>query len=196
MKTIPITFVENNNGTGPATFTRVNHDAKTNVFIYKRTFDEPNYSVYEVFIAKIVKEGAPLPNGKFVTEAYIQYPGATHFGHSAFSINNLERATTKFNELIEKVNKSDEINIDVVDTETLTTKILSKGKRGRKSARRPDLIYPTTKVFTMNDLVVINKAWTRSNLYIAVKTSKTIKIVGTQPTKTGFGKATTLYSLI
>lgn len=198
MKTIPVTFTANNDKTGNAVFAMVKQDTKTNTFIYKRTFDEPSYSTYEVFTAKTVKEGAPLPDGSTVKETYLQYPGSAAFGHTAFSINDLERANTKFNELIEKVNIRELDALETVDNEELVTSGI-KGNRGRPAVTRPEIVYPQSKSFTIKQLLSVNPDWNQPTIHKKMQEfikNNIVQVVGTQDNKGGKGKRATLYSVV
>jgi hypothetical protein len=109
MKEIPKQFVCNADKSGDHTFTQIKRDDL--VFLYQRAPVETNkVKGYEVFVAKVVPQGAPLPNGTAVSESYEQYPGAAAFGKTAWYFNHISGAEKRFAELVE-IQKNKAISI-------------------------------------------------------------------------------------
>ena len=98
MKNLEKRFVCNTDKSGDNTF--VEAFRQDNVAVYDRYDTEGKYRGSEVFIVKVVKEGAPLPNGTFVSESYEQYPGTHAFGKTAWYTNVRENAIQRANQLI------------------------------------------------------------------------------------------------
>lgn len=103
-------FQKNSNQTGLQRFNLIksgtNPDGK-NVYIYKRTYIGDNRVDrtfgFEVFIPLVKKAGTyQLPNNKSITynEDFEEYPGASHFGRSAFFCVDIQSAEDRFNSLM------------------------------------------------------------------------------------------------
>jgi hypothetical protein len=94
MKNLEQTFVMNADKCGNHKFTQIRREAI--VAAYKRNrVSDGRFQGVEVFLIKTIKEGAPLPGGGQVAEAYEQYPGASAFGRHAWSFTGIEAAATK-----------------------------------------------------------------------------------------------------
>ena len=94
MKNLKLTFVKNCDGCGNHTFTQLRREG--NIAAYRRNrVKDGRFMGVEVFLIKTVKEGAPLPAGGHITEAYEQYPGASAFGRHAWSFTGTDVAATK-----------------------------------------------------------------------------------------------------
>lgn len=201
MKQIPTTFQSNNDKCGIATYTLVEKDEQTGTYLYERKF--PNYTAWEVFTAKIVKAGSPLPNGTTVQEDYVQYPGSSLFGKgSAYSCNSLERAEIRFLELIDRAKGLMGISTPVSETDVdeksdeVEVGVVHRGGKGRKAAVRPAIEFPS-KTFKMKELLELNKdGWTQGTLYIEVQKllgNNTLQVAGTEKNEGGRGKKAVLY---
>lgn len=105
MKELEKIFVKNCDKCGNHTFTQLRKDG--NVYLYRRNRMDSTFHSFEVFVAKTVLAGSPLPNGTVVEEDYIQYPGASAFGRTAWSISGKEEiglmaANRKFNAVLKR----------------------------------------------------------------------------------------------
>ena len=194
-------FKMNADKTGEMTFEQVKRTDK--VALYKRTYPDGRLHSYEVFEIFIVKAGAKLPNGVVVAEDYEKY--CTANSRNAYFCNSEFRALIRYNELISQIAERTIINVadeNTVsdDAETLVSEIVTTGKRGRKPVVRPALVFPTSKTWTMRELVTLNNAhWNQPTAYIELqKLIKTnlIKISGEQNNTGNKGKPAKLYSKV
>jgi hypothetical protein len=168
--------------------------------IYRRVNDETQAEAYEVFAAKTVKAGAPLPNGTVVLESYIQYPGSNQFGKTAYFCTTLERAEIRFDELIARVKANrGETTEDVSDQPTIAQNTTFVARRGRRAVVRPAVVFPSSKSFKMKDLLGLNKDYNQPVLYIAIQKlikDKKVKVVGTEKNASGRGKPSVCYAVV
>lgn len=89
MKLLETKFVKNCDKCGDHTFTQIRNEG--NVYLYRRNrISDGTFHSFEIFVAKTVKAGTPLPNGNVVAEDYVQYPGAAAFGRTAWSVSGKE----------------------------------------------------------------------------------------------------------
>ena len=151
MKNLELTFVKNCDGSGNHTFTQIRREAI--VAAYKRNkVSNGHFQGVEVFLIKTIREGAPLPGGGQVTEAYEQYPGASAFGRHAWSFTGNEDVATKaamarFDTLLKG-------QIPVVEGED-ETEIIHVARVGKSAAPRRSLNFPE-KPFTQKELAAHN----------------------------------------
>jgi len=199
IKELKSTFTGNYDKTGMCVFTQLQKDEKTQVYLYERKW--PAYTAYEVFISKLVLEGAPLPGGGKVEQSYRSYLGTSLFGRGrGFSCSSLERAQMHFKALVDKVNGLTKTAVadtsDDVKDENVVVGVI---RRGRKAAVRPSLVIPS-KSFKMKDLVTLNEdGWTQPTIYVAIQKmigEGSVTIVGTEKNESGRGKKSVIYSLI
>ena len=188
-------FTTNADKTGDMTFEQVKRTSR--VAMYKRTYPNGKLHSYEVFEIFVVKAGAKLPNGCVVAEDYEKY--CTANSRNAYFCSSEARALIRYKELIAQIANR---TIDNVTAETTVGEVVetsgnvTRGKRGRKSVVRPEIVIPTTPTFTINDILKLNSSWTKPTLYLAVKSHSGIKFVGTKQNVGCRGKATNLYGKI
>lgn len=75
------------------------------VCVYERIKKSGQHDGYEVFVVKIVKEGAPMPGGGTVAETYESYPRANSFGRTAWHLRGMPLVEQRFQELLQKQNQ-------------------------------------------------------------------------------------------
>jgi len=193
IKPLEKSFIKNCDGLGDHQFTYIKHHG--NVYMYRRDYMDGKLHSYEVFESQLVKEGAALPNGETVKQGYMKYVTSNSRAGTAYFCNEKGSADVRYDELIKKVEGRNTETTEDTTEEGVTT-IVTKGKRGRKAVARPEIVLPTSKSFTMKDLLAINKEWNQPTLYLAVKKSSKIKVVGTQPNSGGRGKPAVTYSAV
>lgn len=93
-------FVKNADFTGEHTFTLVKRTE--DVALYSRHKEDGALFGYEVFLVKIVKEGAKLPNGTVVEESYEKYATKNTIGPSGYFCSNIESALKRYDQLLVK----------------------------------------------------------------------------------------------
>jgi hypothetical protein len=106
---LQLAFLTNADGCGDQVFTQIKRTGT--VCLYKRTRLNGTVHGYEVFTAKLVKAGSPLPGGAKVAADYESYPGKSSFGRTAWAVNDLDRAEERFDALLGKE------SAEVVDNE-------------------------------------------------------------------------------
>jgi hypothetical protein len=97
-------FVKNADFTGEHTFTLVKRT--DDVAMYARHKEDGSLFGYEVFLVKIVLEGAKLPNGTLVEESYEKYATKNTIGPSGYFCSNLLSANKRYDQLLLKVAKA------------------------------------------------------------------------------------------
>lgn len=192
------TFESNANSTGLHKFEMVKRGTTTdgkNVYIYRRVLKTGKIFGFEVFVAKFIKAGTVLkfPGGveKTITEDTEQYATKTDFGKRAWFCSSLERAETRFKQLIEIQHNTTE-NEEESEVETDGT----SGVRGRPKADRPVLTLPVAE-FSIKELAEQNKV-DYSVAFIFAKEMETAgKIKRTrEERRAARGKATQLFSKV
>lgn len=199
MKKLQIEFQSNVDKCGIHTFKQIKRNSK--VAMYQRIRLDGTSHSFEVFKIKIVKAGAPLPNGSVVPEDYEQYPGTSSFGKHAYSCMNIDRA----NYWYDLINKGlDEIEEAAGESENSDKKSSSKnntekkssgGKRGRKPADRSKLVIPKDK-FTMKHLQLANPNYSYAFLYQHIKGILNIEVKIVETISGGRGKPVLVFEKI
>jgi len=191
MKILEKTFVMNADKCGDHTFTQVRRE--NNVAAYRRnSVATGRFHTFEVFLIKVVKAGAPLPGGGTVAESYEQYPGASAFGRSAWSMGGEEKAALKvtmkkFDELLKSKSP---VVVEETSTEVETVPVARVAK-GEVTLKIPD------QPFTQKELAAFNGIENYKEVYSDLQkmlASKALKIVGQREVTRGkaaklFGKA-------
>lgn len=191
MKTLQQTFTMNADKCGNHTFTQIRREK--NVAAYRRNRESDNrFQGFEVFLIKVVKAGAPLPGGGVVAEDYEQYPGASVFGRSAWSMCGNEKAALaqtmlKFNELLKD---KAAVVVETTEPEGETVPV-ARVVKGEVTLKLPD------KPFTQKELAAFNGIANYKEVYSDLQkmlASKTVKVVGQREVTRGkpaklFGKA-------
>jgi hypothetical protein len=224
MKKLELNFETNADQTGKMRFIQL--ERCDTVALYRRDRMDGKVFSYELFKIKVVKAGTKLPNGKVVEEDYEKYPTKHNFGVWAWEFKSLTIAVNNYNrvkqdcaidddliaterEAVEVLDESDLVTIDratgevIPDMEETITindnslQVETTGKRGRKAAIRPEIVFPAV-TFTMKDLLAVNVEWSQPLLYIklqeAISTNK-IMDLGNVPNPTGRGKPAKQYGL-
>lgn len=183
-------FVYNADKTGDNNFTQIKkvNTPKGNVYIYHRTRMDGSHFIYEVIIPKILKGGTEVFE-KTYEEDQERYPGAAAWGKYGWNCNTLERAEELLKKAVDKLNGEKKVKEKYVPT----------GRpKGRQAVKRPELVFPTKKTWTMKDLLKINKEYTQPVASLALKPliGKSVQIVGEKKNKTGRGRAAKVYSTL
>lgn len=143
MKLLRTEFQSNVDGCGLQTFKQLKLTERA--ALYQRIRSDGSTHSFEAFKIKIVKAGTKLPNGLSVQEDYVQYPGKTAFGKTAYSCKTLEHGEQRFDELnsikVEDAQLSDDSESES-DSEVVEKKSPSGGKRGRKPVDTSTLKFP------------------------------------------------------
>jgi len=172
-------------------FTQVKREGK--VAIYKRSWPDGEVKSYEVFIIKTVEKGSPLPNGKTVEETYESYPGAASFGKTAYDCKTIDRAESRFVELMEKVKNRDDAKEEAIKTGKPV-------RRGRKASVNKNVMTIPSKnsKFTIN-MMISDTGEKKPNLYIIVKkwiADGLVRVAGTQRKEGQRGRAEVVYEVV
>lgn len=189
MKTLEKTFTMNADKCGNHTFTQVRRDG--NVAAYRRNnLNDNHFRGFEVFLIKVVKAGASLPGGGIVAESYEQYPGASFFGRSAWSITGVEkvaegRAMELFDELIKTETdptEAEEIRMEVVP--------VARVVKGEVTLKIPEVPFTQKELASFNGIENYKDVY--SNLQKMLN-GKILKVVGQREVTRGkpaklFGK--------
>lgn len=192
MKILEKTFTMNADKCGNHTFTQVRREK--NVAAYRRNaVDSGRFRGFEVFVVKVVKAGAPLPGGGVVAEDYEQYPGASSFGRSAWSMCGNEKAALaatmqKFDELLKGKAVVVAEEPAVIEGETVPVARVVKGEVTLKIPDQP---------FTQKELAAFNGIKNYKEVYSDLQkmlATKAVKVVGQREVTRGkpaklFGKA-------
>lgn len=150
MKTLEQQFTMNADKSGVHTFTQVRRDG--NVCIYRRNNTVGKLHSFEVFITKTVKAGSPLPGGGQVLEDYEQYPGASAFGRTAWSINTEKRANDRFAGLLVGVKTP---KVETMETTEEETELVNVARIIKPQGDRRTIKWPKGP-FTQKDLAAFN----------------------------------------
>lgn len=172
---------------GDNTFTEFRREG--DVAIYHRTDKDGRTKGYEVFVVKVVKQGAALPNGKTVEEAYEQYPGANAFGKHAYDCKSVEHAERRFDELKVKLAQSTVVNVTEGDEPSISKKVQ------RAKQNLVDNLSVPGGNFTMKSLIE-STGMTQPQLYPVVKqwiAENKIAIVGNIKAAGGRGRPSLVY---
>jgi len=203
MRELEKRFIADYNKSGLNVFTQLKRDG--HVYLYERRREKDNsLHCYEIFRARLIKKGSPLPGGIFEKEDRVAYPGASSFGTAtpfrAWFAINLGQAEKIFDDIVKKGNAlviASETEIpeeEEIDTKVSVKKQGEAGKRGRKAVDRDTINIPKDK-FTLKQLHFMNPQVSFGFLYQHIRTliGITIKI---EDTIKGRGKPTILYSPI
>lgn len=212
MKTLELTFVKNCDKTGDNTFTQVKRyiadGIEGGVAMYKREDMTGALKGFEVFIFKVIHEGASLPGGNTVQESYEGYPGPNSFGKTAYFCTSIERAEERYTELVNKLikkNSPESVESDPIAGEVIAPTVaetpmetpVKTGKRGRKPVVRT-IVYPEN-TFNMKQLVSANPDISQPVLYVELKKVISlghVKEVDRVKSESGRGKLMVLYSTV
>jgi hypothetical protein len=134
MKDIETTFTKNTDGCGDTIFTQVRKEGLN--YIYRRQGVGKSMVTYEVFTAKEVLKGSPLPGGGTVAEDYIQYPGKSAFSRSAWSTVKREAADRIFTCLINGEQPFRQSIANLKAASSSSSSNLVKVKKLRKGGRK------------------------------------------------------------
>jgi len=191
MKKLENQFTMNADKVGNNIFTQVKREGK--VAIYKRSWPDGEVKSYEVFIIKTVEKGSPLPNGKTVEETYESYPGAASFGKTAYDCKTIDRAESRFVELMEKVKNRDDAKEEAMGTGKPV-------RRGRKASVNKNVMTIPSKnsKFTIN-MMISDTGEKKPNLYIIVKkwiADGLVRVAGTQRKEGQRGRAEVVYEVV
>ena len=192
-------FVKNFDKSGDCKFSLIKKDESTNVAIFKRQNLETQHIAYEVHSIKTTPAGAKLPNNCVVEESFESLRGPEQFGKTAFYCNSIDRATERFNFLIEKINnnKAAEEAVEEVE-EASEVKVETPGRRGRPSVTRSALVIPVGN-FCMQDVVNKNPEYTKPVCYIElqklIKQNK-VEVIGNKDNASGRGKKIVIYQAV
>lgn len=176
MKLLQKEFTMNADRSGDQVFKQLRRDGS--VYIYQRNRPDGSLFGYEVFAAKTIKAGTPLPNGKKVLMDYVQYPGASVWGKSAWSPVTLEQANVMFDNVVAK----------------LQSEAGQPKRRGRKSKITKEIVLPRGK-FTMKALIA-KTGLTQPVLYLRLQKlvkAGTVIEVGRVKTDSGRGRLAVIY---
>jgi hypothetical protein len=173
MKKLQVEFKSNVDLCGLHTFKQI----KTNgiAAIYQRIRSDGTTHSFEAFKIKVVKAGAPLPNGTVVLEDYQPYPGKSVFGKTAFSCKDLVHAEIRYDEICKNQAYIDDDESSEVDDEGNAVKTkrndnidAKKGRRGRKAKEVKMPIPKTGEKFTMK-MMMAESGECQPILYIRLK---------------------------
>jgi hypothetical protein len=187
MKDIPEKFVKNCDMVGNNTFTRVKREG--NVYIYRRDRMDGTFKSFEVFLAKFIAKGTPLPNGVLEKEDRYQYPGSASFGKTAFDCKTEGDAEQRFEELLEKAKVSQESAEE--------SKRTGKPNKGRKTKAKVKISRPNGK-FNMK-MLISETGLTQPVLYLIVKqwiADKLVEIVGQTKVEGTKGRPSIIYQSV
>ena len=197
MKKLQVEFQMNADICGLHTFKQIKRTSTA--AMYQRIRKDGTTHSFEAFKIKVIKAGAKLPNGLFVTEDYESYPGKGSFGKYAYSCKTLEHAERRYEELLKSQEIVDNLDSDdvesVVDKKDNSVKSAVKGKRGRKAKDRKSLQIPKDK-FTIKQLELMNPDVSFAFLYQHVRGLLNIKFKIVETLGGKRGKPTIVYAPI
>lgn len=189
MKELQKEFVMNADKCGNHTFTQVRREK--NVALYRRDkVDTGRFQSCEVFFVKVVKAGSPLPGGGTVAEDYEQYPGASAFGRTAWSICGKESdallcANKRFEELLKETSE-----VETTTDETVIP-VIKVSNTERRALNWPD------KPFTQKELAAFNHIDNYKEVYTDLQRALASgKIVVSGQRESTRGKSAKLFSVV
>ena len=159
MKKLQKEFTGNFDRVGNTKFIQLKKE--NGVAMYERQNMDGTFRSYEVFIVKVVPKGTPLPGGNTVQETYEQYPGCAAFGKTAFDCKTIDRAESRFDELVKKVKDSN-------DAKEESVKSGKPVRRGRKASTKKITVTVPSGKFTMKHLIT-DSGMSQAQLYPIVK---------------------------
>jgi hypothetical protein len=190
VKVLETEFTYNADKRGDTKFVQV----KRNKFaaIYQRFNMDGKPLEFEVFAIKTAGDCEVF--GRFY-EKYEQYPGASAFGRTAWSVGNEVAA----NKIFDEITRGEGSRIDGItytDQPKQQVKVKHVG-RGRPKANRPEVVFSKGE-FCLNDLLKENSAgWTKPTLYLELmKFTKGGKVKETRRASMGRGRPVVYYKKI
>lgn len=160
------------------------------VAMYRRERLDGIIKSYEVFIVKKRYKGDPLPGGNVESEDRECYPGSASFGKIAFDCKTEDRAEVRYEELIKKVNLSNQAKEEAV-------KSGKSVKRGRKAKTEVKVEIPRGR-FTVK-MMTTDTGYSQPVIYQIVRKwvdDGIIKVVGEFREEGARGRAQVLYDTV
>ena len=189
MKKLQKEFTANYDKVGNNKFIQLRKE--NGVAMYERQNMDGSHRSYEVFIVKVVEKGTPLPGGNKVQETYEQYPGCAAFGKTAFDCKTIDRAESRFAELVEKVKASTEAKEEAEKTGKPV-------RRGRKANPKSATVKVPSGKFTMK-MLINEYQLPQPTLYLIVKqwiTEAKVAVVDSIRNESGRGKPALVYQAL